>query len=88
VDEGQNAKLNNTERFATVHEDCKETQLSLVKKLDVHQMMIVPPMRSAISYLALILEKNVNVYVLEEYVLKEQAVKLQITKKYVPAIIL
>ena len=76
MEEGQNAKLNNTEQFATVLEDCKGTQLSLVKKLDAHQTMIVQPMRSVISYLALILEKNVNVYVLEEYVLKEQAVKL------------
>jgi hypothetical protein len=76
VDEGQNAKLNNTEQFATVLEDYKETQLFLAKKLDAHQTTIVQAMRSAISYLVLIPGKNVNVCVLAEYVLKEQAVKL------------
>ena len=76
MEEGQNAKLNNTELFVTVLEDYKETQLSLVKKLDAHQTMIVQPMRSVISYLVLILERNVNAYVWEEYVLKEQVVKL------------
>ena len=44
-------------------------------------------MKSAISYQALPPEKNANLYVYLELVLREQAVKLLITKKYVPAII-
>ena len=76
MEEGQNANLNNTEQFATVLEDFKETQLSLVKKLDAHQTMTVQRMRNVIFFLGLILEKNANLYVSEEYVLKEQAVKL------------
>ena len=40
-------------------------------------MTTVQAMKSVTSYLGLVLvKKNVNLYVLEEYVLKEQAVKL------------
>ena len=82
-----NVKPSSTEEFVIVREDYKETRLCLAKRLVVHQMMIALEMRNATSYLVEALEKNVNLFVLEEYVLKEQAVKQQITKKYVPAII-
>jgi hypothetical protein len=50
-------------------------------------MTTVPAMKSAIFYQALVPERNANLYVCLEHVLREQAVKLSITKKYVPAII-
>jgi hypothetical protein len=50
-------------------------------------MMTVLAPKNAISYQVPIQERNVNLCVLEEYVLREQAVKLLIIKKYVPAII-
>ena len=76
MEEGQNANLNNTERFATVLEDFKETRLSLVKKLDAHQTMTVQAMKNAISYRVLAPEKSVSLYVCLELVLREQVVKL------------
>ena len=77
VEEEQNAKPNNTELSASAQEDYKEIQSFLVKRLDVHQMTTVQAMKSVTSYLGLVLvKKNVNLYVLAEYVLKEQAVKL------------
>ena len=85
--EEPNAKLNNIEEFVIVPEDYKEILLSLVKKLAAHQMMIVLEMRSVTSYLVEVPEKNVNHSVSEGFALKEQAVRQQITKKYVPAII-
>ena len=56
--------------------DYKEIRLFRVKRLDAPQTMIAQVMRNAISYLGLVLEKNVNLYVLEEYVPKGQAAKL------------
>ena len=82
-----NVKPSSTEEFVIVREDYKETRLCLAKRLVVHQMMIVLEMKNVTSYLVEALEKNVNLFVLEEYVLREQAVKLLIIKKYVPAII-
>ena len=50
-------------------------------------MMTVLAPKNAISYQGLTQERNVSHCVLEEYVLREQAVKPLIIKKYVPAII-
>ena len=50
-------------------------------------MMTVLAPKNAISYQVPIQERNVNLCVLEEFVLREQAVKPLIIKKYVPAII-
>ena len=87
AEEEPNAKLNNIEEFVIVQEDYKEILLSLVKKLVAHRMMIVQEMRNVTSYLVEVPEKNVNHSVSEGFALKEQAVRQQITKKYVPAII-
>jgi hypothetical protein len=87
AEEELNAKLNNIVQSAIVPEDFKETQSSHAKKLVVHPMMTVLAPKNAISYQVPIQERNVNLCVLEEYVLREQAVKLLIIKKYVPAII-
>ena len=87
VAEEPNAKLNNIEEFVIVQEDYKEILLSLVKKLAAHRMTTVQEMRNVTSYLVEVPEKNVNHSVSEGFALKEQAVRQQITKKYVPAII-
>ena len=87
VAEEPNVKPNNTEAYVIAREDYKETQSCLAKKLVARQMMTVLEMRNVTSCLVAAPEKNVNLFVLERFVLKEQAVKQQITKKYVPAII-
>ena len=87
VAEEPNVKPNNTEAYVIAREDYKETQSCLAKKLVARQMMTVLEMRNVTSCLVEAPEKNVNLFALERFVLKEQAVKQQITKKYVPAII-